>query len=160
LRLPLVAKDDIKEALADSLGVTDEEWSRRLGAATWEVMFVLMERFVSAHASSIFESNFYPEIQRQRFDALRSRHPFIPFEVHCCADPATLVGRNADRDRHPIHWLGGVALTPESAAEWSASNSPLRLSEHLIRVDTSTSEPVDLDEIVRRIKEVRDDTDG
>jgi predicted kinase len=36
LGLPLISKDVIKEALFDSLGEGDREWSRRLGAvAKW-----------------------------------------------------------------------------------------------------------------------------
>ena len=34
LRLPLIAKDTIKEALFDGLGTGDLAWSRRLGEAT------------------------------------------------------------------------------------------------------------------------------
>ena len=30
-RLPLIAKDDIKESLFDSLGWKDREWSKQLG---------------------------------------------------------------------------------------------------------------------------------
>jgi adenylate kinase family enzyme len=34
LRLPLISKDTIKEALFDELGFGDLEWSARLGGAT------------------------------------------------------------------------------------------------------------------------------
>lgn len=34
-QLPLIAKDDIKESLFDSLGWRDREWSKKLGRATF-----------------------------------------------------------------------------------------------------------------------------
>ncbi len=41
LGLPLFAKDTIKEALMDALGVRDADASRRLGAASIGIMFAL-----------------------------------------------------------------------------------------------------------------------
>jgi predicted kinase len=44
LGLPLLAKDDVKEALFDTLGVGDRDWSRRLGVATYEILFAVARR--------------------------------------------------------------------------------------------------------------------
>lgn len=154
LHLPLIAKDDIKESLSDSLHKTSLRWSKRLGAATWDVIFVLFERFVSAGASAIFESNFYPDLQRKRLLALCARHPFFPVEIHCIADPSMLARRNNERDRHPAHHSRS-GITAEIAARWAANNGPLGLSEHVVRVDTGSPEPVDLDAIVAYIGEAR-----
>jgi predicted kinase len=157
LRLPLVAKDDIKESLFDALGWSDLEWSRKLGRATWDAMFVLMERFLSAGASAIFESNFYPQWHRERLTLLHDKAPFTLFEVYCIADPATLARRNNERNRHPgHHWSSGI--TPQLAATWATANAPLDLGPHLLRLDTSDPESLDLDGIIRRIEEVRDGT--
>jgi predicted kinase len=101
LQLPLIAKDDIKESLSDSLHKTSLRWSKRLGAATWDIIFVLFERFVSAGASAIFESNFYPDLQRDRLLAIRTSYPFLPIEIHCFADARTLARRSNERERHP-----------------------------------------------------------
>jgi predicted kinase len=154
LQLPLIAKDDIKESLSDTLQKTSLRWSKRLGAATWDVMFVLFERFVSAGASAIFESNFYPDLQRSRLLTLRSRYPFLPVEIHCIADPVTLARRNNERERHAAHHSRS-GITAEIAATWALNNGALGLSEHLIEVDTGSPEPVDLDAIVAYIGEAR-----
>jgi 2-phosphoglycerate kinase len=42
LDLPLISKDTIKEALADSLGPGDDAWSQQLGAASFEVLWALL----------------------------------------------------------------------------------------------------------------------
>lgn len=148
LHFPLIAKDDIKESLSDSLERTDLSSSKRLGAATWDLLLVLIERFASVGASAIFESNFYPHLHRERLLALRREHGFLTFEVHCTADDATLARRVSERERHPVH---------HQLAPWTpGGNGPLELDEHVVRVDTSASDPVDLDQIIRRIGEIAD----
>ena len=41
LGLPLIGKDLIKEALFDALGTGDRAWSRRLGGASYEVLYAV-----------------------------------------------------------------------------------------------------------------------
>ena len=53
---PLIAKDDIKEALGDALDVGGREWTQRLSAASFEVMWAVAAR--APHA--VLEGNFYP----------------------------------------------------------------------------------------------------
>jgi predicted kinase len=153
--LPLIAKDDIKESLGDSLGKTSLLWSKRLGAATWDLLFVLLERTLMGGGSLIFESNFYPDLHRPRLNEIRTRLPFVPFEVHCTADPATLAQRNNERPRHPVHHSRD-GTTARVMAKWVLNNGPLELSERVFRVDTGTSDPVDLDGIVADIRGIRD----
>jgi AAA domain-containing protein len=45
LRWPLISLDPVKEALADVLGLGDENWSDRMGDAAAEVVFRLSARF-------------------------------------------------------------------------------------------------------------------
>jgi predicted kinase len=150
LELPLIAKDDIKESLSDSLGKTSLPWSRRIGGATWGTMFVLVERFVADGASVIFEANFYPERQRFWFEQLARDHAFVPFEVHCTADPDVLRARITTRERHPVHHEAG---DPSASVR---QNGPLELDDAVLRLDTSDSEPFDLDDIVDQIRGIRD----
>ena len=96
-----IAKDDIKESLSDSLGETGLRWSKKLGAATWDVLWLLIERCAAANASAIFESNFYPKVHRERLLELRRKHPFLAFELQCTADEAVRRKRHAERERHP-----------------------------------------------------------
>ena len=170
LHLPLVAKDDIKESLGDSLGSSDLAWSRKLGAATWELLFVLYERLLAGGASFIAESNFSRDPHHDRFAELRDRYPFVAVEVYCTASAATLAerfrGRQARGERHHVHHGAGfeAQATPEQVEEVleGRDHVPLGLSEHVVRVDTDTSDPVDLDGIIAEIKGVRamESTDG
>ena len=126
-------------------------WSKRLGAATWDLLFVLIERFGSHGASAMFESNFYPETQRDRIRDLVERYSVTTFEVHCSADPAVLKERIKTRERHRIHHMVGV-----TRGKWWKANGPLELGGPLLRLDTSGGERVDLEAIANQIKEAAD----
>ena len=64
LRLPLIAKDDIKETLFDALGWRDREWSMRLGHASTEVQYHMLARELDAGQSVVAESAFIPPLRR------------------------------------------------------------------------------------------------
>jgi hypothetical protein len=65
LRLPLIAKDTIKESLYDSLGADDVASSGRLGAASFDVLFATARVALASGASLIVEANFFPDQDRE-----------------------------------------------------------------------------------------------
>jgi hypothetical protein len=80
LRLPLIAKDAIKESLYDSLGAADVATSARLGRAAYALIFTLARAFLDSGASLVIEANFFRD-QEPEFTALpahrrshRARH--------------------------------------------------------------------------------------
>jgi hypothetical protein len=105
--MPLLSKDGIKEVLFDTLGWSDREWSRKLGGATMEVLYLLMESELAVGRSFLVESNFKPELADSRFAALREKYPFNAIQVQCRTDGAVLVERFRRRaessERHPGH---------------------------------------------------------
>jgi predicted kinase len=99
LRLPLVAKDDIKEALMDSVAVPDLETSRQLGRAAIAEMLALA---ASSPSGAVLDSNFDRTFAR---DELR-RLPGCIVEVFCLCDPIIARERYDARTggRHPGHF--------------------------------------------------------
>ena len=81
LGLPLLAKDELKERLFDSRGTGDRAWSRRLGAATFELMFALAADLLAADTSFVIEANFAAESTPR----LRALPAHRPFQVVCTA---------------------------------------------------------------------------
>jgi len=150
LRLPLITKDDIKESLFDSLGWSDREWSKRIGAATWELIFLLMERF--AGTTVMVESNFYPAQHRDRIAALGC----AVVEVHCVADPDVLSARFHTRDRHPGH-TRTEPYTTEDAAAALVANGALGIGPV---IDVDTTRDVNVDEIAKVIERELGESDG
>jgi predicted kinase len=130
LRLPLLAKDDIKEALFDALGTGDREQSRTLGRATYEVLFAVARRLLDSGVSCIIESNF------SNAEPLRSLSPARIVQIFCTAPVDVILERYSLRPRHPGHLDAEiVAELRERLAtdEWR----PLDLDGMLIEVDTT-----------------------
>jgi hypothetical protein len=71
LRMPYIGKDDIKERLFDALGVGDRSWSRKLGMATYDLLYWFVELQLQAGRSVIVESNFRAAISGPQFTQLQ-----------------------------------------------------------------------------------------
>ena len=132
LALPLVAKDTLKEALAEALGIAgDREASQRLGAATFQVQFGIVRELLLAGVSLIAEGNF----RAPWFDDLP---PAEIVQVHVWAEPEILRERLLERDtyRHPVHYDREAAdeiAARTAAGEWDA----LPLGGRLVKIDTT-----------------------
>lgn len=74
LRLALITKDDIKEALGDSLGVGDRERSRQLGVAAYAVMWSVARRTLEADTVIVL-CRADPAVRRRRYEERADRHP-------------------------------------------------------------------------------------
>jgi predicted kinase len=133
LRRPVLPLDPVKEALADVLGLGDEDWSNRVGDAAAEVVFRLAADFPDAVAEGWWRG------------ARRDR-AVLEFagavEVFCHCDPSLAAERSLARHeagRHPIHRdminPAGVGSAAHIAS-LAATVTPLRLGGPLIEVDT------------------------
>ena len=107
LGFPLVTKDDIKERLFDALGWRDREWSRKLGGATYEILFYFIDTLLAVGNSLIAESNFPPQWTAQRLRDIQELHPFRAAVVECIARAEVVEQRWRRRAelslRHPGH---------------------------------------------------------
>jgi predicted kinase len=138
LRLPLIAKDTIKEALFDGLGTGDLAWSQRLGEGTYLAMLGLAADSVAAGASLVLEANF---VRGGEFATGLASLPARFVQVHCSAPLEILLERYGERERHPGHVDSERIGALRDAVE-TGRHEPLDLPGELIRLDTS--EPVDL----------------
>ena len=140
LSLPLIDKDTIKESLFDSLGIGDEDWSKRLGVASYEVMF----RVARESQGAVLAANFYPS----HVPALATVSSNL-VQVFCDCDPESLSRRFHERagSRHQGHLDDLRAAGADISAMGGA---PLDLDAPLLRVDTT--HPSDVDELARRIE--------
>ena len=146
LRLPLIAKDKIKEALFDGLGTGDAQWSQRLGPPTFGVMLALAEESLRAGASLVLEANFVRGGEvAARLAALPAR--FV--QVQCSAPLEVLLERYASRERHPGH-VDSERIGPTRELIENGSYEPLDLPGETIRIDTTG--PVDLEALVERLR--------
>lgn len=143
LGFALLAKDQIKETLHDALGQdADLAWSRRLGAASMELLWAL----AATAPSVVVEANFWPDDPRlaDRVGRLTD----VPVEVHCQCPVAEAARRYAARaaGRHPAH--AGHARTMPAGA-FARSARPIGLGP-VICVDTTR--PVQIAALARAVR--------
>jgi predicted kinase len=158
LRMPYIGKDDIKERLFDALGVGDRSWSRKLGMATYDLLYWFVELQLQAGRSVIVESNFRAAISGPQFTQLQGRYSFTAFQIICRVDPAVQRARYEERwrngQRHPGH-VDDVAIT-DVMFEPKDSYEPMALGGPVVEVDTTDWATVDYDGLLARLREYGD----
>ena len=155
LCLPLISKDGIKEILFDTLGWHDREWSKKLGHASFELMFHILESHLEAQNPLIMETAFIPEFHTARFLELKERYDFGFIQVYCTADDAILFERFRARatsgERHPGHvdHLATEKRFVETlrAGRWDI----LDIGGSLLRVDTTDWTEVDRESLAEAV---------
>jgi predicted kinase len=101
LKLACLCKDDIKEALFESLGVGSREWSGRLSDASFAVLGKLARADFSAGISCIVEGNWRACHAADLLDL--AQRGARTAQVCCRAEPSETVRRFTQRRRHPGH---------------------------------------------------------
>jgi len=139
LRLPLIAKDALKEALSDAMGSPDDvETSMRLGDGAYAALFSAARALLEAGHGLIVESNFRRGLSEPDLQ------PLVPLSIasllHCTARSDILTARYATRfangERHPAHLDGhrAAGLADDLAR---GRFDPLELPIPTFVVDTS-----------------------
>jgi predicted kinase len=139
LDLPVIEKDVVKEAMADVLGADSAEESKRLGAATMQVVIALAR----ANLGAVLESTWIPELARPELASLPS--PVV--EVLCDVPIAVAIERYRARagSRHAVHF--DAARVDED--DWRVRAEPIDGGWPVIRVDTTR--PVDIPALVAKV---------
>jgi predicted kinase len=153
LPAPLLAKDPIKETLFDGLGTGDAAWSKKLGIATYGVLFLLVEEEVRSGRSCVVEANFDHNEASAQLSAIQLKHGFRALQVVCSASREVLLERFKERSdsRHPGHIdderLEDV-IDSIDAGRWRA----LELDGELIEVETTDWAKVDIAALIERAR--------
>jgi len=104
LGLPVITKDDVKEALAAPFPTGDRDWSRQLGAAAYGALFAVAELILAAGHGLVLESNFRAGVSDAPLLALAGLAPTV---VIVCRTPDALrrqrFEERAARGRHRVH---------------------------------------------------------
>ena len=167
--LPVMCKDTIKETLFEALGAdcrqsaSDRAWSRRLGGASMELLYVYVGAQLAAGQSCVVEGNFDTRFATPAFRRLAARYSFLPIQVNCAADPAVLAARFRQRalsgERHPGH-QDHLPPDPHLDAPTDGPHppsgrlDPLDIGGHVIELDMSDFAQLDYDGLCSRIRQL------
>ncbi|HKY50297.1 MAG TPA: AAA family ATPase [Candidatus Limnocylindria bacterium] len=133
LALPVITKDDVKEALAEPFATGDREWSKRLGAAAYSVYFVVAERILASGHGLVLDSNFRRGISEE---PLRRLAALAPTAVIVCRTPKARAryAERAARGRHRVHIDGAVL------EEWDGDDAVFQIDIGTPRLVVDTTE--------------------
>lgn len=157
LDIPVLSRDTIKETLFDSLGWSDREWSKKVGNASFELMFYFLSSLLDTESSLILDCHLSSVNARTTVREMLSGRSHIVVELICNPDPEIAFERFRDRARkgarHPGH-------ADDSNLEWFRAKignhplAPVIPDSHLLIVDTGISPEAD---VVRQVLDtVRD----
>jgi predicted kinase len=139
LRLPLLAKDEVKEALADALGrPEDVPGSQRLGRAAVRAVLRVAARCPGA----VVDSTWFPEVR-----PLVQELPGVLVEVRCVVDRA--LARRRYNERAAGRHAGHLDLQRTEDELWGRPPAPLGVGP-LVEVDTSR--PVDVTRVAEQVR--------
>ena len=141
LSLPVLHKDDLKEAIVDEIGASDVAASQLAGRATYGALFAAARAILEADGGVVLESNFRRGLSEAGLRPLVARAAGA-IVVQCEAPVGTVVERYRARigARHKAHFDAERIADVERAA-LEGSHFLLDLEARLIRVDTSGPEP-------------------
>ncbi|WP_212844179.1 AAA family ATPase [Catellatospora sp. IY07-71] len=147
LELPFADKDEILEALFDSLGVGDQAWRTRLSRAADEVLLTTARGMPGA----VLVNWWHHEWAARHLPGLGGRL----IEVHCACPVETAAERFRRRRRHPGHLdeeLTDEQVAARVAAIRATYRGPLKLGGAVLKVDTTRA--VDVDALLADLSEL------
>jgi predicted kinase len=159
LNLPFISKDEIKELLFDSLSYTDLDWSKKVGSASYDLLYYLTELFLKSKQSLIIETNFNPKFANQKLADLKNKYDFQPVQIRCFAEGQTLFERFKKRahsqERHPGH-LDAENLDALQEVLLPGTIEALDIDGPLFDLDTTDLTKLDYQKLIAELKLIQE----
>lgn len=156
LGFPVIAKDEYKELLADTLGVTGAEWSNQLSTAGRVLIVQIAGKLLNSGISVIIDANFSPERDNGPLRQLVSGRDIEVIQILCRAEGRALMDRFVQRaaagERHPIHLEHHAGHEYFSELLAQGYTPPLDLTGRVIDVDTTEFTGIDEEMIFDQIR--------
>lgn len=159
LNVPIVTKDNIKELLADTLGCTDLEFSRKIGWTSYKLLNFISDKFLQFGRPFIIESNFDSIYLKDIMSSLQLKYKFTPIIIHCYADANIVYRRIIERDksteRHSTHKFGNWGTLEEFNINFLDLVDRLPdINGHIFKVDTTKFDGLNYYEVFNKIKTI------
>jgi predicted kinase len=155
--LLLLCKDGIKEPLMDSLGAENREESRKIGIATYNVLYRLFKAVMRTGNSLVIESNFYADYDSEKLNSLIRKFGYTAVQIQCRTESKVLFERYMKRAnsgaRHPGHF--DLQYQNIESALTKGYTKPLKIDGKLIELDTTDFEKIDYEKLYETIENAR-----
>lgn len=153
--LPFISRDDIKESLFDDLGWSDREWSRKLGMASYSVLYYFIESLLKSNKSFVVESNFKPEFENKNFKELRKKYKFGSLQILCKTEGKVLFERFKKRsesgERHPGH-VDHKNYNEFKDILLKGKHEPLEIGGDIIEINTTNFDKINYKKFFKKIE--------
>lgn len=153
--LPLIGRDNIQESLYDSLGHWDREWSKKLGVASYNLLYLFTEQLLANKQSLITESNFKSGTDTKKLSNLKNKYQFNLIQIHCYTSIEIALQRFKNRAtsgaRHPGHV--DRLIYEEIEANWRQGGYEiLDVCDCTLKIDTTKFNLIDYEKIYTTIE--------
>jgi len=140
LKLPVIHRDRIKEAMFDTLGYSDRRRSKELGAASAKVLIREVADMLRVGVSCMIEAKFTPKFSEEELRRLIKDAAAAAIQVQCVCEGRVLYERFKQRavssERHPGH--DEVNSLDDFRNELLAGKLPyLQLGGEIVEYDTT-----------------------
>lgn len=155
MSLPVFGRDDFKESLFDSLGYSDRQWSKKMGIASYRLLYLAAERILDSGNSVIIESNFKIKPDTEKLKSIKNKHQCYLLQIHCYTEISLALSRFKHRatskERHPGHVDSSIYDEMEYNFK-QGGYEILDTCNATIKVDTTNFRILDRDDLVSRIQ--------
>ena len=160
LHIPFFSRDAYKELLFDAFGESEQgvAWSRKLGAASFELIYLTIETILRSGNDCVVETYWDAKFAEPRLKDLFERYNVRCVQIFCKASVDELAKRFEERSnttRHAAHMDMQRIDTGYLSRVFDVNNErnkPLNLSCKLIEIDTTDFEMIDVQHIVEEIR--------
>jgi predicted kinase len=153
--LPVFGRDDLKESMFDSLGYSDREWSKKLGIASYSLLYLVAEKILATGNSLVIESNFTREPDSKKLKYFKEKYHCQIIQVYCYTQITLALARFKQRAESGERHLGHVdhLIYEEMERNFKKENFEIfDICNFTIRVNTANFKDINYEFIFTKIK--------
>lgn len=154
-KLPLISKDTIKEILFDELGAQDRTWSKKVGKASYTLLYHFASLMLQNGQSLILESNFCATCDSPKFQKIESRYRCQVLQIICFARGEVLIERfkkrSQNKARHPGH-VDSKNLAEFQPRLLKEKIGPLKVKGPIIEIEMTDFKKIDYRNFFKKIE--------
>ena len=99
LRIPLFEKDVLKDTLHEAMDSGDKDWSRQIGMAAINLLFLTADRMLRVGSSLVTESSFYRQLSSEQAGEIADS---AKAKVSASRPPSSVIMSNANTKLAPV----------------------------------------------------------